>query len=70
MSTLRCILATVREEASDSASTMNEAELLRHIGNGAKEVADAGLTHADPTTGWERQIVVAAVARIRRGERA
>lgn len=70
MSTLRCILATVREEAADSAATMNDAELLRHVGNGAKEVADAGLTHADPSASWDRQIVVAAVARIRRGERA
>ena len=70
MSTLRCILATVREEAADSTSTMHDAELLRHVGNGAKEVADAGLAHADPTTGWERQIITATVARIRRGERA
>lgn len=70
MSTLRCILATVREGIKDRPD-VSDAELVRIIGESAGEIAQRRLGSITTTTpDIYAPIAEEAIARVRRGERS
>ena len=68
MTTLRCILATVREEVGNGPT---DAALARALGDAAGELAKRGLGSITTTNpDIYAPLVAEAVARVRRGEDA
>lgn len=70
--TLRCILSCVREELDSVATLINDAELARHVGNAARDLAEGGVGKVPESAGANiySPLVSEVVSRVRRGERA